>query len=1425
MKVTIESLPGRGTGVDVLIHHRREATVADLLGRFDGAADGALRNRRTGTVIGPATGLGAGAILNGDVLEWTADGGARDRVSATIEVVDGPAAGASIRVGAGAHVVGGGDDSHITIPGVALTADQRFNLVVDRRGVRAMPAGTIAIVSVNGVRLEGPRALAPTDVVELGETSLTIALATAAGTPADRRVRRGPRPPIPTVPEPVRVGAPPSRPPRGRIPLATALVPLLLVGVMALGGLRGSSLLVVGLMSPAIAIASRFEAFFGGRRTYRKAVKTWQATLSDRLADTTARANEAVARGDRITPTLAALIAQLSDTPSDVWGRRPGDEDFLSARIGTTTTRSFTPFELEPGGDDGLREQAEAELRAAAAIDRPDPVPLLLRSTPMVGVIGAVGDADEVARAVVAQLVISSGPADLVLALAVSSQRSAGWRWTRWLPHADWLDLDGPAIASGLATGRALVDRLIARLRDEGSAHDERHILLVLDAAVGIAATQLEVLLTAGGERLHVLLLAASDAELPRETRSSVRVVQQGSLVDHATGASMEPVEFDRLAPAEAEAVARALAPIEDPARSDDDIALPNAIGVLELLDSTGLTGRELAGRWAEAPTPPFQAVVGRSTRGDAVADFTIDHLLVGGTTGSGKSELLQALVCSMALAMPPTRLNFLFVDYKGGAAFRDVAGLPHTAGYVTDLEPYLVLRTLASLRAEIRHRKQTFDRAGVIELAELEQRDPVAAPARLMVIIDEFATLLRDVPGFGESIVELAEQGRSLGVRVVLATQRPAGIVSEKMRANIRLAIALRVNTAADSTDVVGVPTASGFSSSTPGRAVGRLGESGLQVFQSAYAGARGSSAARVTLTRLVPWEPLTGIVAAPSTDARTDLERIVDATNDAAGRLGLPAPSAPWQPPLPETLPLDRLARPDLSDRGDSVFTFGLLDEPAEQRQRSARLDLTTDGHLIIYGSGRSGKTTTLRTIAAALASQTSPERLHIYGIDGVGRGLRSLLALPHVGAVAAVDEAERLARIVGTFSRALGERGRRFADQRVGSLDEYQTATGQVLPRLVLLLDGYASFAATYERDGALLGQIARIAAEGRAVGVHLIVTTERPNGPLGLSALTGAITRRLVLKLGNDADYASVGMRVSGRDETLQPGRGWLDGVEIQVAVAGADASNADQQAALQAIGDAARAHHPGSTAPAVRELPAFVDRSTLPVASPGSATVGMRYDSLEPIEIERDHGHVLVFGARKTGRSTTLETIATAIAASTPAAEVRFITPRRSWSVPLLPAASVAAGVHALPALTAALEDAQRGEYTSSRPLIVVIDDAEDFTETAATSVLDKLVAVSTEDGLWVVAAVETQSARVPKAAWVRRLRNERHGIVLDAAGTDLDLLGAAPPPGPRARRSLPGRGYRVTADRSATGGEVQLIQVAAPSAPAQPLHA
>lgn len=599
-----------------------------------------------------------------------------------------------------------------------------------------------------------------------------------------------------------------------------------------------------------------------------------------------------------------------------------------------------------------------------------------------VAVVGPAETARSVARAIVADLAVQGRPVQVL-------GTTRHWTWCRWIttPGPVWSgpghdpDTPGPEDTAQDATPpratTARTTRAPVLVVDHGTRHD--HTAARRATARGALAVVLgtttgcRTVVTVRAGRLHV-----TGPGTRRRTRPLVGVTAAWAdhLARRLAGARHLGRTPDTL---------RGHRTPTDIAHLPDDVPL----GSLHDLDAatTGSTGPR-SGRWA--------VPLGRTTTGTITWDLVADgpHLLVAGTTGSGKSELLRSLVLGLALQHPPAHLMLGLVDFKGGAGLGGLTGLPHVVGQVTDLDAALAARALAGLQAELRHRKATLAEHGVADISALA---PGTVP-RLVVVVDEFRALVDDLPDLLPGLVRIAAQGRSLGVHLVLATQRPAGAVNADMRANVTARLALRVTDPLESRDVVDCPDAAALPVDRPGRAILRVGSGAPVPLQCAHTG----PGRQATFVRRAPTfgrpggSPRRGragdtaAVGEPGPRRRHGRHRTHDVGGAGAPEAPAegPAPdgtaelvaairrehggSSPhpplWLPPLP-----DLVAPADLTDGDEPAagLPLALGDLPEQRRRRVVRWD-PAEGNLAVLGHARSGRTTVLTALAVAARAQ---------------------------------------------------------------------------------------------------------------------------------------------------------------------------------------------------------------------------------------------------------------------------------------------------------------------------------------------------------------------------------------------------------------------------------------------------------------------
>lgn len=1219
-------------------------------------------------------------------------------------------------------------------------------------------------------------------------------LAVVLGRTASGRIafNRPPRTPLPQQPDPlIAPSGEPIRSPRKAVFGWAALASPLLVGLlMAL--LYSPYMALFALLSPLMMGASWVDGRRRDRSEHRRSQRRVQASLVEFQAAAQAAHAAEVIRLRELHPHLAEAVRRVRLPSVRLWERRPTDDDFMSLVV-AHGPRAFDPEVAADGGQIG--DGAAAALNDLGPL--PDvPIAVDLGPGRLLGLVGPRPATTAIARGLLLQAAAWHGPADLAVLVAADEVTFPVWSWTAWLPHTAH-----PAIGSArlIANGRTAVAEMASELAEAWNRRGDAHwpqLLMVADGdnlATGRGAPMRPLLQKSAGP-VAAIVLASSVDQLPAAATVVIVARDSSGVVDVTQTAHVHPsVLASGMSLKLARDTARSLARFDDPEQFGAGSAIPDNSSLLEMLELVGseeepiptTLAEAVVDRWrANGPADSLAAMIGADGHGPAVADLAADgpHVLIGGTTGSGKSELLRTMVASLGVTYSPEKVNFVLVDYKGGSAFDQCASLPHAVGLVTDLDDRLAERALRCLEAELRHREQVLRDRGATDLAHYRSRaksetDQSWPPLpRLVVIIDEFAALAAELPGFMDSLVNVAQRGRSLGMHLVLATQRPAGAVSANIRTNTALRIALRVLDAADSIDVLDSPEAAAIGRHQPGRAIARFGPGELVEFQCALV--TGVTAAKRGPRVISAPDGIPSPPPEPASDDETpsDLARLAEAVNLAwESWEGVP-PRRPWPDPLPSVVSLDELATGiPITSIG---VPFALADDPNQQCQYPLMWD-PDQGNALFAGNPGSGTTTALGSLAFALATRHPPAECHLYVIASGSGQLAPLEALPHCGAVVGPDERDRIRRLI----RRLEEE----VDRRLG---RGRTPSDARLPLVLALIDNWGGLAKSLDTvaDHPLLASLERVWAEGPAVGVFLAAAVDQLSK--ASRAIQAATPQTIVFRLGDPALYRPWGVSVDD-PAALPSGRGFAvpSGLEIQVAI-----PLGGPAAAVAAI--AASSPKYGGPPP-VESLPASVDPVRLDQArlssSPVHLPLGLSDDTLASVGLTLYPGeHALILGPPRSGRSSAL-VLAAAAAASAGGRVAALVQP----GSPLADCPDIHMSARDL-------DDLLSAAVAADPPTLVLVDDAETVDDPDGNL---KLLAADARPGLHIVAAGRADRLRTAYGHWTSEIRFSRTGVLLQPTPLDGDLFTIQLPTRP-ALPPLPGRGYLIQ------NGQPTILQIA-----------
>jgi len=1363
-----------------------DATVGDLISEICTELavtdEVSLVAERLSGALNPETSLAESGLVSGDTLtlysgrsqQYARQNENTSSGTVILEASAGPHQGTSWTLKPGTHTLGRATGSPLHLPDPSL-AFGHLDLRVDERGeVHATAYGEVRIdghplpLRREYVIGRGSRITAGASQFSIKRTAPVI----HGGRDKAGQILFNRTPYFPTNPEKRQVGkvpAPPTPPEHQPMNWLYLILPVIIGGVLYIMTRNVMTLAFVAL-SPLMLLANSFYGKSANTKRYVRQKERWLAQaikVSEDLSNALAEEKKMLLE---MHPSTQQLIQWISSRSVSLWCRDRSDESFLTLRIGAGNVTPAASIEIADVNP--LEEYAPETVEVLEGLRQAG---IVLQGAPVTvnyakgGVIGLWGDAsgtERAANALLLQAATLHSPEELVIVATLGRDESLSW--VTWLPHtrSAGSPLDGNHVVTDPNQGTAICDALntIASARSVNRNEGGRgpHILAVITENARVDWSALSRMLAQTEEnRVTVLWVGAGEATLPKHC-STVIGFTGGTATCQRRGHPRTPIIPELLDAETAENSARELAPLRDAASSNAAASIPRTVQLSTLLGTSFYDPEAVTENWRRATTATLRAPIGLDADGPWLLDMIDDgpHALIAGTSGSGKSELLQTIVAAMAAHYPPNRLNFLFVDYKGGAAFGDAGTLPHAVGMVTDLDETLSLRALTSLRAELK-RRETLLHGRARDIAEFEKNDPANCPPRLMIVVDEFATLVKEIPDFVAGMVDVAQRGRSLGIHMILATQRPSGAVSENILANTNLRICLRVLDSAESASVIGTADAAHIPPPLRGRSYIRTGPRQLHAVQTGWANAPLNVGVKQSRVRL---GPLNGTRVARRTDRASDgpAEFRVAVKSVVKAGAHLPRPRRPWLDPLEEVIDIAPILETSGAKHADPARTpvWGMIDDPARQAQYPARVDFEEDGGLLVLGSSGSGKTTVLRSIAVSLAKTCEPAQVRVFGVDYGNRALEAIDSLPHCGGVFHGEDTERITAFLLHLEREIKRRRRLLSEHHASSFTEL-VANGTGEPRIVVLFDNLVGFTSAFERvdAGDWITLLLRLIGEGRQAGVNFVITADRRASVP--SSLMAGISGRLVLRMAEPDEYIALGIPPNMvKDIKLPTGRGFFgQDLLCQVAVPGGRTNPKEQRAAIAAIGARTRIGSniriDSTPSPRVPVLAARYGKEHLTgKARKGWARIGVSDVSGETLELDL-RNHAVVVGRHGSGRSTLLRRVAAelesagarglylgGVGGGVGGGSMTYVAPN-NW----------------LNVLSALTTDTSIG---LDHPVVVLVDDAEPVGEIAGNE-LEKL---ARRPGVSIIAAIEPETVLRSYVGWVPEVRRTRRTIIL-----------------------------------------------------------
>ena len=1040
--------------------------------------------------------------------------------------------------------------------------------------------------------------------------------------------------------EKVQVNAPSAEPqkPRNEI-LKMIIPPIVMVGVtlvICIFQPRGLYI-IMSVVSSLMTTIFSIQNYFKSKREYKEnlanRIDSYHAYLSDKSIQLTELATKQ-RYGQLYHFPGPKEVANLAKTYSHrIYEKTPQQFDFLFYRLGLGKVPTSYHLTYSQAERSGVKDPLEVEGYTLYDSHRHlDDMPIVANL--MHGPVGYVGDRDlvlEQLQLMVQQIALFHSYHEVQFVTIMPEEERGLWHWMRWLPHAT---LQGMNVRGFVYNQRSRdqvlnsLNQILKQRQTEAMEPGRKELLfsphyvvlvtdktLIMDHVImeffnenptelGCSLVFVEDVMSSLSENIHTVVTL-------KDRQTGQLVMEEGVLREIDFSLDHFPEGYDK------EELSRQLAPLNHLQNLKSSI--PESVTFMEMYGVAEVHDLNVVSRWAShAPYKSLAVPLGLRGQDDIVQLNLHEkahgpHGLVAGTTGSGKSEIIQSYILSLAVNFHPHDVAFLLIDYKGGGMANLFRDLPHLLGTITNLDGAQSMRALTSIKAELKRRQRLFSEYDVNHINQYQKKyklGEVPEPMpHLFLISDEFAELKQNQPDFMAELVSTARIGRSLGIHLILATQKPSGVVNDQIWSNSRFKLALKVADRADSQEMLRTPDAADITQS--GRAYLQVGNNEVyELFQSAWSGAeyqpekdkQGIEDHTIyAINDLGQYEILNDDLSGleETEDIRqvpTELDAIVGYIHDLVVEEGIPALPQPWLPPLEEKIYLEDIAPVmyeaawNTIDRQDMILHLGIGDFPEQQAQETVEINLTNDGHILLYGSVGTGKTTFLQSAVMDLARHHSPARLNFYLLDFGTNGLAPLSRLPHVADRITLDQTEKLQKFVRLFNTELEERKALLAKHGVGNMAQYQSVTGELVPSIVLILDVYEAIKGEFFEEE-LHNLLVKTSREGLNVGIHIIMTSTRQNNIR--ATLYSNFKTQLTLRQNEVSEVISIVGRTPFAELDDIKGRGLIKLEEptiIQFALPNRELNAVDSIECLRKEADAMSAYWRGDVPSRIPMLP-------------------------------------------------------------------------------------------------------------------------------------------------------------------------------------------------------------------------------------------
>lgn len=959
--------------------------------------------------------------------------------------------------------------------------------------------------------------------------------------------------------ESIEILDPPAKPQKPKNNIFTRLLPsmgmLLASAVMAyFGGAMIIMSAISGIMAVFTTVVSIREANQDFKQESAERLEKYNAYVAKKRGEIEECRKKEQADLEELYVSQTVETDRFTSFSSDLFDRVPEDEDYLCVRLGSGEVPSIREINYKKQErlevDDDLQlipEQLCQEYRNVQNA----PIVCDLKAINALGVVGTTAYRFSLLKNIVIDIAARQFFSDVKMVFIAEAEHKEQIAWLRFLPHVYNEDIKVRNVVCDNESKNLIFEYLYKELtlREQNKTYNERIVVFFYDE-YGFKSHPISKFVEKAKDLgVTFIFFGEAVADVPQGCSYIVSIenATKASLINSQDKGATVQFEYPTIPDAKAMEIVKLLAPVYTEEISLEGTLTKN-ISMFELLNILAVDDIDLEKRWASSQAyRSMAAPLGVSKTGIVSLDLHDKahgpHGLVAGTTGSGKSEILQTYILAMSTLFHPYEVGFVIIDFKGGGMVNQFKELPHLLGAITNIDGKEINRSLKSIKAELQKRQRLFAEADVNHIDKYIRKyksGEVTIPLpHLIIIVDEFAELKAEQPEFMKELISAARIGRSLGVHLILATQKPSGQVNEQIWSNSRFKLCLKVQSQEDSNEVLKSPLAAEIKE--PGRAYLQVGNNEIfELFQSAYSGAPeradDSNVKEFTIYALTNSGKRVPVYAQKKKKSgegsATQLDAIVKYVSDYCADIKLSKLPDICLPSLGHTIDFAAQARSKDAARYD--VEIGIYDDPDNQYQGVCSVDIASN-NLILIGSSQSGKTNVLQNIIRSLSTKYTPNEVSIYIIDFASMVLKNFEKLNHVGGVVCPSEDEKLKNLFKLLRTEIEERKERLMSVGVSSFTAYKEAGMSDMPLMVLLIDNLTALKELYFQDDDELLSLCR---EGLTVGLSIVIANSQTAG-IGYKYLSN-FSSRIALFCNDSNEYSSLFDHCSERIESI-PGR--------------------------------------------------------------------------------------------------------------------------------------------------------------------------------------------------------------------------------------------------------------------------------------------